>query len=88
MLKPHINVQIFLLLFVVKIIEGYSKCAKTLVVKELGKATAKFLEIGCQFSRQRQLLLRQPPPNPPVAVAHHDEAGGENVSPPLRSADS
>ena len=26
-----------------------SKYAKTLVVKELGKATAKFLEIGAQF---------------------------------------
>ena len=63
--------------------------AKTLIVKELGKATAKFLEIGSSIlSIATNFQLRQPPPNPPVAVAHHDEAGGENVSPPLRSADS
>jgi hypothetical protein len=77
--KPDVDVQVFLLLVrrgKIEVTAGTSKYAKTLAVKELGKATAKFLEIGAQFSRQRQLLLRQPPPNPPVAVAHHDEAGG------------
>ena len=79
--KPDVDVQVFLLLVrhgkIIEVTADTSKYAKTLVVKELGKATANFfLEIGAQFSRQRQLLLRQPPLNPPVAVAHHDEAGG------------
>jgi hypothetical protein len=52
--KPDINVQIFLLLVCHEDHRGHgciSKYAKTLIVKELGKATAKFLEIGSQFSR-------------------------------------
>jgi hypothetical protein len=44
--KPDVDVQVFLLLVrhgkIIEVTAGTSKYAKTLVVKELGKATAKF----------------------------------------------